>query len=167
MKTDNTFKLVEDLMNSKKKVIVQVTPAVRVAIGELFGMAPGYITKKLTTALKSGFDGVFDTNFAADVTIMEEATELKERILANLKGEKSVKLPLFTSCCPAWVRFVELNYPEFRDNLSNKISTTNFWSTSKRILGAKEKEIDKKDLVCVFFIMPCTAKKYEASRDEL
>ncbi|MGK4199478.1 NADH-dependent [FeFe] hydrogenase, group A6 [Fusobacterium sp. HC1336] len=165
--TDNTFRLVEDLMNPKKKVIVQVAPAVRVAIGELFGIAPGVdMTKKLTTALKRlGFDGVFDTNFAADVTIMEEATELKERILANLKGEKDIKLPLFTSCCPAWVRFVELNYPEFKDNLSSTKSPQQIFGAIAKEFWAKEKEIDKKDLVCVS-IMPCTAKKYEASREE-
>ena len=140
-------------------MIVQVAPAVRVAIGELFGVAPGIdMTKKLTTALKRlGFDGVFDTNFTADVTIMEEATELKERILSSLKGEKDVKLPLFTSCCPAWVRFVELNYPEFRDNLSTTKSPQQIFGALAKEFWAKEKEIDKKDLVCVS-IMPCTAK---------
>ena len=98
-----------------------------------------------------------------DVTIMEEATELKERF--SLKGEKDVKLPLFTSCCPAWVRFVELNYPEFRDNLSTTKSPQQIFGALAKEFWAKEKGIDRKNLVCVS-IMPCTAKKYEASREE-
>lgn len=166
--TDNTFRLVEDLMNPNKKVIVQVAPAVRVAIGELFGVEPGIdMTPKLVTALrKLGFDAVFDTNFAADVTIIEEATELKERVLSKLKGEKGVKLPLFTSCCPAWIRFVELNYPELRDNLSSTKSPQQIFGAISKEFWTREKEIERKDLICVS-IMPCTAKKYEASREEL
>lgn len=166
--TDNTFRLVEDLMNPNKKVIVQVAPAVRVAIGELFGVEPGIdMTPKLVTALrKLGFDAVFDTNFAADVTIIEEATELKERVLSKLKGEKGVKLPLFTSCCPAWIRFVELNYPELRDNLSSTKSPQQIFGAISKEFWIREKEIERKDLICVS-IMPCTAKKYEASREEL
>ncbi|WP_300342862.1 NADH-dependent [FeFe] hydrogenase, group A6 [Fusobacterium sp.] len=165
--TDNTFRLVEDLMNPNKKVIVQVAPAVRVAIGELFGVEPGIdMTPKLVTALrKLGFDAVFDTNFAADVTIIEEATELKERVLSKLKGEKGVKLPLFTSCCPAWIRFVELNYPELRDNLSSTKSPQQIFGAISKEFWTREKEIERKDLICVS-IMPCTAKKYEASREE-
>ena len=117
--TDNSFKLSRDLINPNKKVIVQVAPAVRVAIGELFGIPAGTdSTGKMVTALKKlGFDGVFDTNFAADITIMEEATELKHRLDDYLAGNKDVKLPLFTSCCPSWVRFAELNFPEILDNL--------------------------------------------------
>lgn len=166
--TDNTFRLVEDLMNPNKKVIVQVAPAVRVAIGELFEVEPGIdMTPKLVTALrKLGFDAVFDTNFAADVTIIEEATELKERVLSKLKGEKGVKLPLFTSCCPAWIRFVELNYPELRDNLSSTKSPQQIFGAISKEFWTREKEIERKDLICVS-IMPCTAKKYEASREEL
>ena len=165
--TDNTFKLVSDLINPDKKVIVQVAPAVRVSIGELFGLEPGIdMTKKLVTALKKlGFDAVFDTNFAADVTIVEEATELKERILAKIKQEKNIKLPLFTSCCPAWVRFLELNYPEMLENISTTKSPQQIFGALAKEFWAKENKIDKKDLVCVS-IMPCTAKKYEASREE-
>lgn len=164
---DNTFRLVEDLMDKNKKVVVQVAPAVRVAIGELFGAEPGKdLTGKLVSALrKLGFDAVFDTNFAADVTIVEEATELKNRILASSRGENMDTLPLFTSCCPAWVRFLELNYPEMLKNLSTTKSPQQIFGAITKEVWAKQNGIDKKDVVCVS-IMPCTAKKYEASRDE-
>lgn len=160
--TDNSFKLSQDLIDPDKKVIVQVAPAVRVAIGELFGQKPGTdCTGKLVTGLKKlGLDGVFDTNFAADITIMEEATELKHRL------EENGKLPLFTSCCPSWVRFAELNYPEILDNISSTKSPQQIFGSLAKNVWAEKMGIDRKNLVCVS-IMPCISKKYEASREEL
>lgn len=165
--TDNSFKLSRDLINPNKKVIVQVAPAVRVAIGELFGIPAGTnSTGKMVTALKKlGFDGVFDTNFAADITIMEEATELKHRLDDYLAGKQDVKLPLYTSCCPSWVRFAELNFPEILDNLSTTRSPQQIFGSLAKHVWAEKMGIDKKDLVCVS-IMPCISKKYEASREE-
>lgn len=165
--TDNYFKLTEDITNEKKKVIVQMAPAVRVALGELYGMPPGTdLTKKIVAGLrKLKFDAVFDTNFAADVTIVEEATELKHRLNEYLNGNKKVKLPLFTSCCPSWVRFVELNYPELMGNLSSTKSPQQIFGAISKEIWAKKMSIPKEDLVCVS-IMPCVSKKYEASRVE-
>ena len=114
---DHTWQLVKDLANPKKKVIVQVAPAVRVALGEEFGLQPGTdVEGKMVTALrKLGFDQVFDTNFAADLTIMEEASELLDRLTRHLNGDTSVKLPILTSCCPAWVKFFEHNFNDLLD----------------------------------------------------
>ena len=108
---DATAKVFNAIKNPKKHVVVQVAPSIRVAIGELFDMEPGEVTTgKLVTALrKLGFDVVFDTDFSADLTVMEEASELVDRI----KNNKT--LPILTSCCPAWVRFIEMNYPDMLD----------------------------------------------------
>ena len=115
----------------------------------------------MVTALKKlGFDGVFDTNFAADITIMDEATELKHRL------EENKKLPLFTSCCPSWVRFAELNYPEILENISSTKSPQQIFGSLAKNVWAEKMGIDRKNLVCVS-IMPCISKKYEASREEL
>lgn len=145
----------------KKTVIAQVAPAVRVALGEVYDYPSGEdTTGQIVSALKiMGFDKVFDTAFTADLTIVEEATEFLER---KTKGEK---LPIFTSCCPAWVKYAEQYYPDLLPNLSSCRSPQQmFGSVAKEIL-AKEMNIDKKDLVVVS-IMPCTAKKFEAKRDE-
>ena len=165
--TDNNFKLTEDITNENKKVIVQMAPAVRVSLGELYGLPQGVnITKKIVAGLrKLKFDAVFDTNFAADVTIMEEATELRHRLHEYLNGNKEVKLPLFTSCCPSWVRFVELNYPQLVENLSSTKSPQQIFGALSKEIWAKKMGIPKEDLVCVS-IMPCVSKKYEASREE-
>lgn len=106
---DNTNRLLEDLSNPNKTVIVQTAPAVRVALGEEFGYPAGTIvTGKMVSALRElGFKYVFDTDFAADLTIMEEASELLDRLTRFLNGDKSVCLPILTSCCPAWVNFFE------------------------------------------------------------
>ncbi|MGL5964275.1 MAG: NADH-dependent [FeFe] hydrogenase, group A6 [Fusobacteriaceae bacterium] len=163
---DHTWKLVKDLANPKKKVIVQVAPAVRVALGEDFGMAGENVTKKMVTALrKLGFDEVFDTNFAADLTIVEEASEFKERLERNLGGDNSVKLPILTSCCPAWVKFIEHNFPDMLDIPSTARSPQQMFGSIAKNIWAKEQKIDRANLVCVS-IMPCLAKKYEASRVE-
>jgi len=164
---DHTWRLVKDLANPKKKVIVQVAPAVRVALGEEFGLEPGTdVTGKMVSGLrKLGFDQVFDTNFGADLTIMEEASELKDRVEKFLAGDKEVKLPILTSCCPAWVKFFEHNYPDMLDVPSSAKSPQQMFGAIAKGVWAKEEGIDRNDLIVVS-VMPCLAKKYEASRDE-
>lgn len=146
----------------KKHVIVQTAPAVRVAIGEMFGMEVGTLaTGKMVTALKKmGFDKVFDTDFAADLTIMEEASELVHRI--QHKGT----LPMLTSCCPAWVNFIEHQFPEMLDIPSTCKSPQIMFGAIAKTYYAEKSGIHPKDIVVVS-VMPCVAKKYEASRDEL
>ncbi|MBN1467942.1 MAG: iron hydrogenase small subunit [Fusobacteriaceae bacterium] len=164
---DHTWDLVKDLANPNKKVIVQVAPAVRVALGEEFGLAPGVnVEGEMVTALKKlGFDQVFDTNFAADLTIMEEASELIDRVNKVLAGNKDVKLPILTSCCPAWVKFFEHNYPDMLDVPSSAKSPQQMFGAVAKGIWAPEQGIDRKDLIVVS-VMPCLAKKYESSRDE-
>ncbi len=155
--------IVLDILNDKSKhVVVQTAPAVRVAISEPFSNKAGDVsTGQMVTALKRlGFDAVFDTNFAADLTIMEEGTELINRI--NNGG----KLPLFTSCSPGWIKFIEHFYPEYLDNLSSAKSPQQMFGTVAKTYYAKEAGIDPKDIVVVS-IMPCTAKKFEARREEM
>jgi len=164
---DHTWKLVKDLADPKKKVIVQVAPAVRVALGEDFGGKPGVdVEGKMVTGLRQlGFDQVFDTNWAADLTIMEEASELKDRLERFLGGDKDVKLPLLTSCCPAWVKFFEHNYPDMLDVPSSAKSPQQMFGAVAKGIWAKEEGIAREDLIVVS-VMPCLAKKYESSRDE-
>lgn len=159
---DHTDKVWEALNDPDKHVIVQTAPAIRVAIGELFGMEPGTIvTGKLVTALKRmGFDGVFDTDFGADLTIMEEATELIHRI----KNNKT--LPMLTSCCPAWVKFIEHQFPELLDIPSTCKSPHIMFGSIAKTYYAKKYNIDPKRIIVVS-IMPCIAKKAEAKRPEL
>ncbi len=159
---DETQLVLEAINNPNKVVIAQVAPAVRVTIGEEFGLKPGKIlTKKLVTALKQvGFDKVFDTSLGADLTIMEEAAELVDRLKHNNK------LPMFTSCCPAWVRFVEEFYPELIPNLSTTKSPHEILGVIIKTYYAMKNKIDPKNIVVVS-IMPCTAKKEEARRTEL
>jgi NADH-quinone oxidoreductase subunit G len=152
------------LSDQKKKVVVAIAPAVRAAIGEAFGLVGENGTEaagKIVTALRSmGFAKVFDISFAADMTIVEEANEFVER-LGNDKN-----MPQFTSCCPAWVKFVEQYYPDMIPNLSSCRSPQGmFGSIGKKILP-EMLEIAKEDLIIVA-IMPCTAKKFEARRPEL
>jgi len=149
------------LNDSRKTVVVQIAPAVRVALGEMFGMKAGEIvTGKAIAALKKiGFDKVFDTSFTADLTVLEEGNEFLSR---KLKGEK---LPQFTSCCPAWIKTAEQYYPELLSNLSSCRSPQQmFGAVAKRMLP-EMLGIKKEDLVVVS-IMPCTAKKFEAKRPE-
>ena len=151
-----------DLLHDDSKIVVaQVAPAVRVALGEYFGFEPGKNTAgKLVNALKMmGFDYVFDTSFAADMTIFEEATEFLQR----LGG--SAPLPMFTSCCPAWVKFAEIYFPELLPHLSScKSPQQMFGSVAKKVLPAKL-GVAKKD-IAVVSIMPCTAKKTEAALEK-
>lgn len=150
------------LNNDDRHTVVQVAPAVRVAIGEEFGYEPGEIsTGKIVSALKRlGFDAVFDTNFGADLTVIEEAHELVERL------EKNNPLPMLTSCCPAWVQFIEQQYPELLDVPSSCKSPQSMIGALAKTYYAKTKSIDPKTIRMVS-VMPCVAKKAEAHREEL
>ena len=160
----NNITAVWDALSKKDKtVVVQVAPAVRVAIGEEFGLKAGEIsTGKMVAALKSlGFKYVFDTNYAADLTILEEASEFLHRL------KKSHNLPLLTSCCPAWINFAEKNYPDLLNLPSScKSPQEMFGSIAKNYFAPKVLNIAPKDIFSVS-VMPCVAKKYECSRTEL
>lgn len=150
------------LYNPQKTVVVQIAPAVRVAVGESFGFAPGDTTDgQIVASLRlMGFDHVYDTSFAADMTVVEEANEFLQRY------EHQQNLPQFTSCCPAWVKFAEQYYPEMLTNLSTcKSPQQMFGSAGKEVLSADLGK-PREDIVVVS-IMPCTAKKYEAKRPEM
>lgn len=164
---DDTRKVINALNDPSKTVIVQTAPAVRVAIGEEFGMEPGTIvTGKLAGALKQlGFDYVFDTDFAADLTIMEEGTELLGRISKFMQGDKSVRLPIVTSCCPGWVNFFEHNFPDMLDAPSTAKSPQQMFGAIAKSYWAEKMGLKREDIVVVS-IMPCLAKKYECQRDE-
>ena len=150
----------EALEDPKKHVIVAMAPSIRTAMGEMFKMGYGVdVTGKLYTALRLlGFDKVFDINFGADLTVVEEATELVDRIKNN------GKFPMFTSCCSSWVRLVENYYPELLDNLSSTKSPQQIFGTASKTYYPKVEGLDPKDVFTVT-IMPCTAKKYEADRE--
>jgi NADH-quinone oxidoreductase subunit G len=145
-----------------KHVIVQEAPAVRVALGEEFGLPPGtLVAGKMHAALKKlGFDTIFDTNFTADVTIMEEGTELVERV------KNGGVLPMFTSCCPGWIKFCEEFYPELLPNLSSCKSPQQMFGALSKTYFPKVANLNPENIVSVS-IMPCTAKKYEAQRPEM
>lgn len=150
----------EALEDPKKHVIVAMAPSIRTAMGEMFKMGYGVdVTGKLYTALRLlGFDKVFDINFGADLTVVEEATELVDRIKNN------GKFPMFTSCCSSWVRLVENYYPELLENLSSTKSPQQIFGTASKTYYPKVEGLDPKDVFTVT-IMPCTAKKYEADRE--
>ena len=150
------------ITNPEKKVIAHIAPSVRVALGEMFGLEPGQNSiKKINSALrKIGFDMGFDTNFGADLTIMEEATEFLERL------KSGQNLPLFTSCCPAWIKYIETMHPEMLNHLSSCKSPMSMQSPVLVDLVPKMMNIDRKDLTVVA-IMPCTAKKFEILRPEM
>ena len=159
---DSTAPVWRAIHDGNKHVIVQVAPAVRVALGDEFGLEPGeLVTGKMTTALRMlGFNKVFDTNFTADLTIMEEGSELIERI------KNGGKLPLITSCSPGWVNYVEKHHPELMENLSTAKSPQAMFGAVAKTYYAERVGISPKDIVSVS-VMPCTAKKFEASRPEL
>ncbi len=156
------------LDNPNKHVIVQTAPAIRAALGECFGNPPGtLVTGKMTTALRLlGFDSIFDTNFSADLTIMEEGTELLIRLKKALVEKKKVALPMFTSCSPGWIKFAEHFYPDMLDNLSTCKSPQQMFGALAKTYYAKKIGKDPKDIVVVS-VMPCTAKKYESQRPEM
>ncbi|MBU1127808.1 MAG: [FeFe] hydrogenase, group A [Candidatus Omnitrophica bacterium] len=152
-----------------KHVVIQTAPSPRAAIGEEFGLAPGTsVTKKLNTAIKRiGFDKVFDTNFTADLTIMEEGTELLLKLKAALVDkDKSVKLPQFTSCSPGWVKYIEHFYPEKLGHVSTAKSPQQMFGAIVKTWYAEKNNIDPKDIVSVS-LMPCSAKKFECERPEM
>ena len=156
---EKVWKAIED---PEKFVIVQTAPAVRASLGEEFGLPVGTpVTGKMVTALKRmGFDKVFDTNFAADLTIMEEGTELLNRVT------KGGVLPMITSCSPGWIRFCEINYPDFLDNLSTCKSPQQMLGALVKTFYAEKFKIDPKNIVSVS-VMPCISKKTEATRPEM
>ncbi|MGD9487986.1 MAG: NADH-dependent [FeFe] hydrogenase, group A6 [Calditrichaceae bacterium] len=158
----------EAIDNPAKHVVVQTAPAVRVALGEMLGYDPGKrVTKKMVTALKRiGFDTVFDTDFTADLTIIEEGTELLTRLKKALVDKEKVALPMMTSCSPGWIKFIEHEYPQFLDNLSTCKSPQQMFGAVAKTYYAQKAGINPEDIIVVS-IMPCTAKKFEAQRPEM
>lgn len=151
-----------DALKSDSYTMVQCAPAVRVAIGEEFGLPLGSLTPgKLAAALRRlGFDRVYDTNFAADLTIMEEGSELIQRV------REGGTLPMFTSCCPGWVKYMEDAYPELVDHLSSCKSPMQMAGTMFKTYGARVDDVDPAKVFSVA-IMPCTCKKFESERPEM
>ncbi len=159
---DETQKAWNALMDKEKHCVVQIAPAVRVSAGEYFGFKPGEnLTGKLYTLLRRmGFNAVFDTSFGADVTVIEEATEFKEKFFS-----KAGELPLITTCCPSWVDFMEKFYPDMINHFSSCKSPHQIMGVLSKTYYAREKNIDPSKIFMVS-IMPCTSKKYEISRSE-
>jgi NADP-reducing hydrogenase subunit HndD len=156
------------LDDPSKTVVVQTAPAIRAALGECFGMEPGtLVTGKMTTALRRmGFDAIFDTNFSADLTIMEEGTELLTRLKRALVDGEEVALPMFTSCSPGWIQFMEYYYPDMLENLSTCKSPQQMMGAMVKTYYAQKLGKKPEDMFMVS-VMPCTAKKFEAARDEM
>lgn len=162
LQIDHTSDVEKALMDNEKYVIVHTAPATRVSLGEEFGMAPGSdVTGKMITALRMlGFKKVFDTNFGADLTIMEETSEFVKR----LKNKEN--LPLITSCCPGWIKFIETQYPEMLNLPSSCKSPQEMFGAIAKTYFAQKEGIDPKNLVVVS-LMPCIAKKDECNREEM
>lgn len=158
---DSTAQVLKVLADPTKHVVVQCAPAVRAALGEEFGLPIGInVEGKMFAALRRlGFDKVFDTNFAADLTIMEEAHEFIDRVKNN------GKLPLITSCSPGWIKYCEHYYPDMLDNLSSCKSPQQMFGAAVKTYYAQKMELDPKDIVVVS-VMPCTAKKFEIGRED-
>lgn len=165
--TDSTQAVWDALNDETKRVVVQVAPAVRVAIGESFGYPAGTrCTGKLASALKElGFDDVFDTNWAADLTILEEGTEFLDRAHKALTGKGAV-LPMVTSCSPGWIKYIENHFPKSLDHLSTCKSPHTMLGAVVKSYYAEKIGVDPKDIVVVS-VMPCTAKKFEIRRPEM
>ncbi len=158
----------EAIGDPKKHVVVQTAPAVRVALGEMLGYEPGArVTGKMVTALKHlGFDSVLDTDFSADLTIMEEAHELLDRLKRKLVDGEDIPIPMMTSCSPGWIKFIEHMYPDYLGHLSTCKSPQQMFGALAKTYYAKKRKIDPKNIVSVS-VMPCSAKKYEAKRIEM
>lgn len=157
------------IYDPEKHVVVQTAPAVRVALGEDLGYDPGErVTGKMVTALRQlGFSSVLDTDFTADLTIMEEGTELLTRLKKVLvDGDTKTSIPMFTSCSPGWIKFIEHKYPEFLPNLSTCKSPQQMFGALSKTFYAQKRKLDPSKIVSVS-IMPCTAKKFEADRPEM
>lgn len=164
--SDEIWRAIDD---KTKHVVIQTAPSPRAAIGEEFGLPAGTsLTLEMNTALKRiGFDAVFDTNTTADLTIIEEGTELIIRLFnALVKKDKSVALPQFTSCSPGWVKYLEHFYPEYIPNLSSAKSPQQMFGALIKTFYAEKMGIDPKDIVSVA-VMPCSAKKFECNRPEM
>ena len=161
---DDTDRVLDYLADPETTVVVQIAPAVRVAWAEAFGLDPEFATPKRLAAVlrRVGFDFVFDTNFAADLTIMEEASEFVERFTHR----EQYAWPMFTSCCPGWVRFVKSQFPEFVANLSTAKSPQQMFGAIAKSYFAEKKGIDPKKIKVVS-IMPCMAKKSECAIDAM
>ena len=158
---DSTKEVFDAIADPEKHVVVQAAPAVRAALGEAFGMPIGTdVEGKMVAALRRlGFDKVFDTNFSADLTIMEEANEFLDRV------KNGGKLPLITSCSPGWVKYCEHYFPDMTENLSSCKSPQQMFGAITKSYYAEKMNLDPKNIVCVS-IMPCTAKKFEIGRDD-
>ena len=156
------------LDDTSKHVVVQTAPSIRAALGECFDYEPGtLVTGKMVTALRElGFDAVFDTNFTADLTIIEEGMELLSRLKKALVDKEKVALPQFTSCSPGWINYIEAYYPQYIDNLSTCKSPQQMFGALAKTYYANKIGKKPEDIVVVS-IMPCTAKKYEAQRPEM
>jgi len=165
--TDGTERVWNALGDPSKRTVVQVAPAVRVAIGEEFGLEPGArVTGKLAAALRRlGFNDVFDTDFAADLTIMEEGTELLERVKNAVIGKPAV-LPMITSCSPGWIKYVEHNFPDQLTHLSSCKSPHTMLGALIKTYYAEKIGAKPEDMFMVS-VMPCTAKKFEIAREEM
>jgi NADH-quinone oxidoreductase subunit G/[NiFe] hydrogenase diaphorase moiety small subunit len=164
--SDDIWKAIDD---PKKHVVIQTAPSPRASIGEEFGLPPGRsMTGEMNTALRMiGFDKVFDTDFTADLTIMEEGTELLLRLKkALVDKDENVKLPQFTSCSPGWIKYIEHFYPEYLDYLSSCKSPQQMFGAVIKTFYAQEQGIDPADIVTVA-LMPCSAKKFECNRPEM
>ncbi len=151
-----------------KHVVMNTAPSVRVALGEMLGYPVGTrVTGKMVTAMKKlGMDSVLDTDFAADLTIIEEGNELLVRLKKALVDKEKIALPMITSCSPGWVKFIEHMYPNHLDHLSTCKSPQQMFGAMAKTYYAKKKNLDPKDIVSVA-IMPCAAKKFEANRPEM
>ena len=157
------------ISDKSKYVVIQTAPAVRVGLGEELGFGPGArVTGKMVAALKRlGFDAVMDTDFTADLTIMEEGSELLSRLKKALKeNDRTVKFPMATSCSPGWIKFIEHLYPEFLDHLSTCKSPQQMFGALVKTYYAKARKLDPEKIISVS-VMPCTAKKFEAARPEM
>ncbi len=164
--TDDVWAAIDD---PEKFVVMQTAPSPRAGIGECFGLEPGHpLTFELNTAMRlAGFDKVFDTNFAADLTIIEEGTELLRRLYGALvKKDAKIALPMFTSCSPGWVKFLENFYPQYIPNLSSCKSPQQMFGAMIKTYFAQKNGIDPKNIVNVA-LMPCSAKKFECNRPEM
>ncbi len=166
---DHTPEVWKALEDPDKHVVIQTAPAPRAAMGECFDLPPGTsVTGRMNTAMRDlGFDRIFDTNFTADLTIMEEGTELLLRLKAALvDGDTSMKLPQITSCSPGWIKYMEHFYPDMLDHLSTCKSPQQMFGALMKTYYAEEQGIDPESIVTVS-LMPCTAKKFESDRPEM
>jgi len=163
--TDEIWAAIDD---PKKHVVIQTAPSPRAAIAECFGLPAGTpLTFQLNTAMKyCGFDKVFDTNFTADLTIIEEGTELLKRLHEALVEKKNISIPQFTSCSPGWVKYIEHFYPEYLPHMSSAKSPQQMFGAVIKTYYAKINNIDPADIVTVA-LMPCSAKKFECNRPEM